>query len=153
MTKEERILNPLERAGQVFIIFGMLLVGGYLYLHQVLGTGFFTAGFGPTEKLALYGPIVLSLAAPLIRLVTGDNNLGRLFEALTNLALAAGSFWLIQTFPFDFSHLADPLPAFIRWPIAWIRDPIARAILWIQVVGGVIGGISKGSRAVRHLGE
>lgn len=151
MRKDNETLSPFERWAQLFIIVGTLLLGGYFYLHQVSNTGFFTEAFGTIEQVALYGPILISFGAPLVKLLTGQRNLGRLFDALTNLSLAAGSFWLVRTFPFDFSHLADPLPAFLRWPIAWIRDPIARILLWVQVILGTLTGLSNVAKFLRRL--
>jgi hypothetical protein len=135
-------LNIVERGLELFIIAAMLLLYAFLRIHEAQDTGFFTEAFGPREALALYAPILLSLAAPSARALTGRRNLGRPFEVLANLGLAVGSLWLFTHFPFDFSHLGDPLPAFMRWPIAWFSDWFARIVLAAQVVFGLIGAVT-----------
>lgn len=131
---DRETLTPAGRWGELAIIGAMLGLLGYLAVHQWARTGFFTAAFGPREMLALYGPILISFAAPIVRAVTGQRNPGRPFEALTNLCLALGSLWLLIVFPFDYSHLADPLPGALRFVLAWITNGVGRAFMILQVI-------------------
>jgi hypothetical protein len=117
---------------------GMLLVGGFFAYHQFTNTGLFTAKFGQWEMLALYGPIVAAMIGPLVSALTGRRNPARPVKVLTNLFLAIGSLWLAIAFPFNFAHLADPLPAALRFVIAWITDDIGRAVLILQVIIGLV---------------
>ena len=91
--------------------------------------------------LCLYGPILLSLAAPLARAFNGRRNAGRPFEAVTDLCLALAAIWLLMVFPFNFSHLADPLPAAIRFFLAWVTNDIGRVIFILQVIVGLMAAI------------
>lgn len=150
-TNNNEILKPLTRWAELFPVVAMLLVAGFFYLHEVRDTGFFTEAFGDRERLALYGPIALSLAAPLVRAISGRRNPGRPFEALTGLALALGSLWLFINFPFDFKYLTAILPRGIRFVLIWINNPIGRIILLIQVAAGTISALVNTIQFIRQL--
>lgn len=139
-TKEER-LSSTQRWLELLVIPAMLLLFVYLLLHQRRGTGFFTAAFGPLEMFCLYGPIFFALIPPVIRAMTGRRNPARPFDAAMNLFLAAGSLWLVITFPFDFSHLADILPGPARFLLAWMGNGIGRLLLILQAVLGPVTAI------------
>jgi len=138
MKKNKEYLTRVERWLGLVLVVLMLLLALFFELHQFRGTGFFTADFGATEMVALYVPIYLGLIAPIVRAVTGRRNPARLWEALANVALAAGSYWLWTVFPFDFTHLGDVLPGVLRLPFAWFTDVFARIILLVQIVVGPI---------------
>ncbi len=137
----EEFLTVSQRWAGLIIVAAMVLVFGFFAYHQWANTGFFTAGFGPLEMLCLYGPILLSLAAPIARALSARRNPARPFEAATDLSLALGSLWLFLVFPFSFSHLADPLPGAIRFVLAWITDDIAQVVLILQVIIGSISAL------------
>ena len=138
MKYDRETLYPAQRVGGLAVIGAMLLVFGFFALHQLTGTGFYTVQFGPVEMLALYGPILVSFAAPIAKAVSGRRNPARPFQAATNLSLALGSLWLAVMFPFDFTHLADVLPSALRFVLSWINDDIGRFVLILQVLIGVI---------------
>lgn len=143
-TMSRETLGPAERFFDVlFTSIALLFVIGFFWAHQAGHTGFFTSEFGSTEMLALYGPMALSFAAPIVRSATGLRNPGRLMEAIANAALAFGSLWLFFVFPFDFSHLADVLPHGFQFILAWFTDGIARIALALQVVIGALTAIGK----------
>ncbi len=127
-------LTPLQRRAGLLITGAMLVLFGFLAAHQFMHTGFFTFAFGPVEMFCLYGPILVSLAPPVIRALSGRQNLARPFDAATSLFLALGSLWLLIVFPFDFTHLADVLPGVIRFLLSWFADDLGRALLILQVI-------------------
>jgi hypothetical protein len=141
-------LTPAQRGGELVSTAAMLLVFAFLVSHQVMQTGFFTAKFGAMEMVCLYGPILLSVAAPIVRAITGRRNPGRPFEVATNVFLALAAFWLLLVFPFNFTHLADVLPTTIRFVLAWISNDIGRVVLILQVI---VGTIWAGVTAVKYL--
>jgi len=94
------------------------------------------------EKLALYGPILVSLIPPIVRAISGHQNPSRPFDAATNLSLAIGSFWLWSVFPFDFTHLADILPIGIHFGLAWVTNDVGKFILLLQVLISPITALS-----------
>jgi hypothetical protein len=132
------LLTPSQRWTGLATVVAMLVLLGFLAYHQLSNTGFFTAAFGSLEMLCLYGPILVSFAAPIVRVISGRHNPARPFEAATNLSLALGSLWLAIVFPLDFSHLTDILPDAIRSIFSWITNDIGRLVLILQVIIGVI---------------
>ncbi len=128
MSLPQRVAEPLVTACMTAAILAF-----FLY-HQRVGTGFFTARFGPLEMLCLYGSIILSLAAPITRGLTGDRNAGRPLEALAGVAAGAAALWLLRGFPFDFAHLADALPGAYSILLAWGTNDIGRIVLIAQAI-------------------
>jgi hypothetical protein len=140
--KDEVVMTPARRWVGLYTVGLMLLLLAFFVYHLWKGTGFFTDKFGPMEMIALYAPIVISMAAPIQRAIQGRNNPARPIEAASDLSLAIGSLWLWNHFPFNFAHLADPFPSVMRFAFAWITNDIGRWILLIQVIIGFISAIS-----------
>ena len=138
MKTDNEILTPAQRWTGLATVVAMLVLLCFFALHQLANTGFFTPTFGPLEMLALYGPILVSFVAPIVRAISGRHNPARPFEATMNLSLALGSLWLAITFPFNFVHLADVLPGAIRFVFSWINNDLGRFVLILQVFIGVI---------------
>jgi hypothetical protein len=136
-TRKE-VLTTAQRGGEIISVAVMLLVFGFFADHQVAQTGFFTARFGAMEMVCLYGPILLSLAAPIVRTVTGRRNPARPFEVVTNLFMAMAALWLLLVFPFNFAHLADALPATLRFVLAWVTNDMGKVVLILQIIVGTI---------------
>jgi hypothetical protein len=126
----QRVLEP------IFSIAATVLIVGFYAYHQVMHTGFFTAGFGPLEMLCLYGTAVLSILPPLIRAVTGHRNPSRPLEAVDDLLLGLAALVLLVVFPFNFAHFADALPSQIRFMFTWLNNDIARIFLWLPLIFG-----------------
>jgi hypothetical protein len=143
---DREVLTPLQRWGEVILMAMMLLMLNFFLYHQVMDTGFFTSRFGAVEIICLYGPIILSFAAPITRAWTGYRNPARPFEVITSLALAMAAVWLLRVFPFDFAHLLDPLPAAMRFPFFWLNNDIGRIILLLQIIIGPITALLTGWR-------
>jgi hypothetical protein len=140
--REIEILTMPQRWAGLYTDVLMLLLLAFFVYHQHINSGFFTEAFGVLPMLALYVPIVISLAPPLQRLFQGRRNPARPLEAITDLSLAIGSACLLAYFPFDFSHLADPFPPEMRFAFAWITNDIGRVILILQLVIGLISALS-----------
>lgn len=138
---DKETLTPAQRGGEVISVAVMLLVFSFFAAHQVTDTGFFTAKFGAMEMVCLYGPMLCSLAAPTVRAISGRRNPARPFEVVTNLFLALAALWLLVVFPFNFAHLADVLPAGMRFLLAWINNDIGRAVLILQIIVGTIWAV------------
>ena len=132
------ILTPAQRFAELLVLLTMVLLLGFFVDHHLTRTGFFTVKFGMLEMFCLYAPILISWIAPLVRFFGGRRNTARPFEAAMNLTLMIGSLWLWIVFPFNFAHLADVLPAVLRFAISWITDDIGRFVLILQVIIGLI---------------
>jgi hypothetical protein len=140
--KEIEILTTLQRWAGLYTDVLMLLLLAFFAYHQWKNTGFFTSKFGLAEMIALYVPILISLAPPIQRFIQGKRNPARPLEAITDLSLAIGSLLLWIIYPFDFSHLADPFPPAMRFAFTWITNDIGKWILILQVVIGFISALS-----------
>lgn len=151
---DKEVLSTLARWSEFLIVAAMLALLGFLTYHQSVNSGFFTDKFGTFEMFCLYGPLLLSLAAPIVRAVTGRRNPARPYEAATNLFLGLGSLWLLNVFPFDFTHLADTLPAGLQFVLAWVTNDIGRIPLILQVIIGPISAIVNVWKyvSIRHSG-
>lgn len=150
-------LSATQRVGEVVGLFFagifMAVFGSFFIYHQVTGTGFFTAKFGPTEMVFFYGPLVLSLAVPYMRALTGRRNPGRLMEALTNLFQFVAAIWLLSVFPFNFTHFADALPVTIRFAFAWVNNDVGIAALILAIVISPIVALVRAGQFVYHAGR
>lgn len=131
---DREILYPWQRWAELMTVFVMLLLLGFLGYHQVANTGFFTDKFRSLEMVCLYGPIIFSFIAPIVRAWTGRRNPARPFEIATNVFLALGSLWLLTIFPFNFAHLADTLPGPLHFILAWTTDGIGKVFLIFQII-------------------
>ncbi len=135
---DSNLLNAARRWSSLYTIGLIILLLVFFGFHQWRRTGFFTGKFGPAEMVALYLPIVISLAAPFLRTIQGKNDPARLFEAISDICLVLGSIWLWITFPFNFTHFADVFPPGLHSAFSWINDRVGRIILVLQVALGLI---------------
>ena len=131
-------LTPSQRVGELFSVQLLMLFLAFMLYHQLADTGFYTEDFRSVEKLCLYGPMLLAFLPPIIRAVGGGRNRARPYEAATNLSQALGSLWLVSIFPFEYAHLADALPKFLRFSLEWVTNDMARIVFIIMIVVGVI---------------
>ncbi len=126
-------MTSMRRWSGLYTIGLILLVLLFFVLHQYRNTAFFTGRFRPAEMVALYLPIIFSMAAPLMRTIQGKTDPARLVEAISDILLAAGSIWLLNIFPFNFAHFADIFPASMQPAFGWITDSVGRVILALQI--------------------
>ncbi len=137
------VLTTAQRRAGLYTVFAMLVLLGYFLYLQITNSGFFTDEFKWPEMLALYIPILLSMAAPIQRFITGKADSATAIEAVADFSMAIGALILLVTFPFDFSHLADPLPANMQFLFSWITDTVGKVILVLQIVIGSLSGLAK----------
>ncbi len=135
-------MTPTQRWGGLYTVVLMVLLLVFFAAHEWKKTGFFNSKFGPLEMVALYLPIIVSLAAPILRLVQGKRNPSRPLEAASEILLAIGSIILWNNFPFDFAHIADIFPPAMRIAFAWLTNNVGRFILILQIVIGFISALS-----------
>jgi hypothetical protein len=132
--KEARGADPYEDRGlSIALITAGVLIGSFLVAHQARSTGLFTASFGTTEMLLLYGTLLFWIVTSAL-IVVGKKDLSRDLD-LGGLFFAAGAAaWLLVVLPFDFAHLADMWPASLGFLAQWISDDIARVLLVLSFV-------------------
>jgi hypothetical protein len=120
--------------GIAIVVFSILMVL-YLVAHQVRSTGFFTASFGTSEMLALYGVLILGIISAGLEGVFGLRLHSRLFDVFGGLLLAAVcTTWLLVVFPFEFAYFSDMAPASLSFLVQWISNDIARVLLVLGII-------------------
>ena len=139
---EKEYLGPAQRFGEVVSLAVLALILSYFWRLWTIDAGFFTSAFGPAERFWFFGPMILSLAAPLVRILVGRRNPARPFEIVTDVLMVIGAIWLLRVFPFDFSHLGDALPGSLPALLNWVPNWLGRVGLALQIVGGAIGAIA-----------
>jgi hypothetical protein len=128
-----------QRGGEIVGIIAIGLVALFFYTHQTDATGFFTPSFGGAEALLLYGAILTGTVGPISRFLTGKRNKSRIPELTASVVWIVASAWFLWVvFPFNFAHFADVVPDFLRFLVSWITNDIARILLAIGMVGGII---------------
>ena len=128
-----------QRGGEIVGIIAIGLIALFFYAHQTEATGFFTSSFGGIEALLLYGAILIGTAGPISRFLTGKRNKSRIPELTASVVWIVASAWFLWVvFPFNFAHFADVVPDFLRFLVSWITNDIARILLAIGMVGGII---------------
>jgi hypothetical protein len=132
-------MNNSQRGGEIVGVILIGLIAFFFYAHQTESTGFFTSSFGGTEAFLLYGAILVGVAGPMSRILTGKRNKSRPPELIASVFWVIASVWfLMVVFPFNFAHVADVVPDFLAFLISWITNDIARVLLAIGMVGGII---------------
>jgi hypothetical protein len=134
VAKEVAGADPYEDRGLSIgiIVFGVL-TGSYFVAHHAQSSGLLSAAFGAPEALMLYGMLgywILTAALIVVgrKQASRDLDLPGLFFAAFAIA------WLLVVFPFDFPHLADLMPGFARFLVAWITNDAARVLLGLGFV-------------------
>lgn len=130
-------LSSSDTAGQGVGVFFILLILGFFIAHQVYSTGFFTSMFGPVEALLFYAPPILGIVTSITRMAVGRRNAIRPLDMLNLGLIFVAVVWLFVVFPFDFSHLADTLPSFLRFLLLWISNDIAKLVMVLAIVGAL----------------
>lgn len=135
------VMSVLERSVELLALIPMVFLFVFFAYHQLTNTGFFTTSFGPLEMVCFYGPILTSVAAPLVRASSGNRTLARPFEISSNLFLAFSSLYLLTVFPFDFYHFGDLFPGPFHFVFSFFTNGIGMLFLILQVIGGAIGAV------------
>ncbi len=151
--KNKKAMTPARRWSGVYTVVLMVLLLVFFAIHQWKQTGFFTRKFGSPEMVALYLPILVAIAAPILRTIQGRYDPARLMEGFSDLCLAISSIWLRNTFPFNFAHIADVFPPAMHFAFAWMNDNVGRFILLLQIVIGFISALANIGGYLREHGE
>ncbi len=116
------------------VVFSVMLVL-YFVAHQRQSTGFFTAEFGTSEMVMLYGLLILGIISAGLEGVFGLRLYSRLFDVFGGLILAAVcTGWLLVVFPFEFAYFADVAPDSLRFLVGWISNDIARVLMVLAII-------------------
>jgi hypothetical protein len=131
---EKGIPSSERFVGIAIVIFSVLMMA-YLVAHQVRSTGFFTATFGTSEMLMLYGLLILGMISAGLEGVFGLRLNSRLFDVFGGLIIAAVcTAWLLVVFPFEFAYFADVSPDSLSFLVRWISNDIARVLMVLAII-------------------
>jgi len=127
-------LSLSDRAGNAAGILTMLVLLWFFIAHQTSSTGFFTSKFGQTEAFLFYAPPLLSIIATAAKAAVGRRNVLRPLDMAGMILSFVALVWVFAAFPFDFSHLADVLPGFLRFLLQWITNDFARGVMALAMI-------------------
>ena len=127
-----------ERIGQLIVIPFTVLGLWFFSEHQSRPTGFFTDGFGTVEAALFYGSIAVGLVPPVARFLIGRKNPVRVVDVVQMIFFVVAGAYLLGSFPFDFTYFAHVLPSSIQPAVDWITDGIAKFVMGIALVAGVV---------------
>lgn len=135
---QQDMLSVSDRVGNfVGVMLGFIAFGAFV-LHQTGATGFFTAAFGPLEMTLFYGFQLYQVGISALKALVGRKNLARFFEAVGGGIGVVVLIWFLIVFPFDFAHVADVLPEFLRFLLLWLSNDIARAFMIVGIIVSII---------------
>lgn len=139
---EKTVLTIPDRIGEIVGIFITLLFAAFFLYHQTRNTGFMTSEFGTTATILLYGSFASTIMASGARAIIGRRDTSRPFELASNLFVAFAALWFLSAFPFNFAHLADALPSFMRFIFSWISNEIGWVIILLTALVSIGVAIS-----------
>ncbi len=146
MRRNRNALTIPDRIGEIVGIFFTLLVAAFFVYHQTTNTGFMTSRFGLEATLLFYGSFALSIVTSGAKAIMGRRDKARPFELVSNVFTAIAALWFLSVFPFDFAHLADPLPTFLKFIFSWISNRIGWVIILLTAIISIIVAISNAVR-------
>ncbi len=92
-------------------------------------SGFFTAKFGGLEAFFFYAVAVVGLFHPALRLVLRKRNVVRPVEIFNSAFTIVSIIYLLNVFPFDFTHLANALSPSLQSAFSWLTDDLVKLLM------------------------
>jgi len=135
------VMKLSERAGELIGIFCILILLIFFITHQTSSTGFFTMKFGLLEQFLLYGSLFFGIVTSVGKIIMGRKNVIRPLDAFGAIFSCVALLWLLHVFPFDFTHLTDILPEFLRLITIWISNYIAKLFMILGIIGSLVTAI------------
>jgi hypothetical protein len=120
--------------GQLIGVIIALAVALYFTALYNLDTGFFTAQFTTLDAALFFGIAYLGVVPGLAKVVLHSKNAGRPLEIVVQVLVLIAALLFLSSFPFDFAHLADALPASLQPIVSWITNDVARLLLILMAI-------------------
>lgn len=136
---EKDKLKESERALQLVSWAFTAIAAWFLLAHWTEDTGFYTSDFNQLDALVLFGPLLFGLLPPLVRTLRGRKNVARPWDIVGSMLFVFSSAYFLCAFHFDMTYFAVPLPEGMQFLIDWVTEDIAKVVLVIGVIGGIIG--------------
>jgi hypothetical protein len=128
------VMKLSERAGEAIGIFCVLILLVFFITHQTTSTGFFTPKFGLLEQFLFYGSLSFGIITSIGKIVVGRKNAIRPLDAFGSVFSGIALLWLLNVFPFNFSHLSNILPDSLQFIIMWITNDIAKILMILGII-------------------
>ena len=114
------------------------LIAGFYGAHLAWSTGFFTSAFTPALATFFFASIFWTIVNVAFKTITPRKDV-RTFVEWIGAALFVGvAAWIYAAFPFNFTHLADVVPAQFQFLLSWITNDIGRILVALILVAGII---------------
>lgn len=146
--RDRNILTIPERIGELVGIIVVVLVAAFFAYHLSERTGFMTSDFGLTGILLLFGSVSMSIVASGARAIMGKRDKSRPFELASAVYWAIAAVWFLNVLPFNFAHLSDPLPYYMRFFLLWITNDIGWIILLMIAIVSTGAAINAAGRLI-----
>jgi len=135
---ESMLLRPARAGELVATTIVACLSAGFYGAHLAWSTGFFTSEFTPVLASFFFISIFWMVINVASKAVTQRKGILALVE-WTGTALFAGVTALLYVvFPFNFSHVADVVPAQLQFPFIWITNDIGKVLVGLILVASII---------------
>lgn len=128
------ILKRPDRYGNLVGIVCIIIVLIFFAVHLNSQTGFFTSDFGAVSAFLFFGSTAWGIIPSAIRFVTGRKNPSKLPDIVGSLLVLIAILYFLASFQFDLSHLADPLPGFLKWAVQWITADFVKAVMVLGTI-------------------
>lgn len=146
--RDKNILTMPERAGELIGIVIVVLIAAFFAYHLSGKTGFMTSDFGLTGILLLFGSIVMSIVSSGARAIMGRKDKSRPFELASALYWTIAATWFLVVLPFNFTHLAAPLPDYLQFFLSWVSNGIGWIILLMTAIVSTAVAINAAVRMI-----
>jgi cytochrome bd-type quinol oxidase subunit 2 len=136
-TERDR-LRSSDRIGQLIgLICGIFFAVYFAALYNS-GSEFFDRSFSTVDAFLFFGIAFLGMIPGLAKLIIGRKNVTRPLEVVLAIFTLLALAWFLYSFPFDLSHLADPLPQSLHFAVSWIDDGVAKTLMMFALVVNIV---------------
>lgn len=113
-------------------------VAGFYAAHLVWSTGFFTSAFTPGLAALFFTSISWTIINVASKAISPRKDVVALVELIGAALFASVTAWLYLVFPFNFTHLADVVPAQLQFMLNWITNDLGRILVGLILVASII---------------
>lgn len=149
--RDRTFLTTGERVGEIVGIVIITLIASYFVNLQVSNSGFMTSKFGALEAVLFYGSFAVAILSSAARAIIGRRDRARPFEIVSNVFTAVAALWFLSLFPFDFSHVVDPFPYFVRNLFSWNPNIFGWAIILLVALATIAAAVYNSAKLILDM--
>lgn len=135
--RDKNVLNIPDRIGEIVGIIAITLFASYFGYLDWSDSGFMTVKFGFLEAVLFYGSFAASILASASRAIIGRRDKTRPFELASNIYTAVAALWFLNVFPFNFTHIVDPFPEYVRIIFSWHPNFFGWLVILISALASI----------------